>query len=194
MPARDLRDEYKYDSSVVNIHSTLLLPVQDFPPSLPEADISFVDDPDIPVHLIWTMHCTSGFSTCLLFLICFILYVDDGVSTIVLFCRFAVLLPGGKHTGFFPGRQKKKKKEKRVPPGFFPRANLGTISPKLMKQTNCMCRPPPWHGVFSVTGITEFCSDEMYVCSVLLSSVCSVKHPGSLHSAATIPIGQDCAW
>lgn len=30
MPARDLHDEYKYDSSVVNIHSTLLLPVQDF--------------------------------------------------------------------------------------------------------------------------------------------------------------------
>ena len=61
MPARDLRNEYKCDSRVVNIHFTLLLPVKDFLFFLPKADISFADDPDVPVHLIRTIHCASVF-------------------------------------------------------------------------------------------------------------------------------------
>ena len=88
------------------------------------------------------------------------------------FCRFAVLLSGGKHTGFFPGRHKKKKeKEKRVPPGFFPRANLGTISPKLIKHKLIACAGPHLDMECVVLlALLKFAV--MSECLILLPSVC----------------------
>ena len=129
MTARDQCNGYKKSGRMVN-YILCCLPVQDTPARPPLSDVSLMQSPQI---IRMFPYIASRDITARLCCMLYLLYCV-GIWLLV-DCVAVALSRWYAHRVFSRQAQekKKKKRQKDVLPGFFPRANLGTISPKLIR-------------------------------------------------------------